>query len=304
MTLLLLLLLSLLLSLWLWLWLWLSLSAVVAGVGAVEAWCRSAVGAVETLVTAAVSGAVQPVSSRTAAPSTTMAHRSERITITPTSILWSSLRSQVTADAHPPVTPGPAGGQDREVSTRVVGIGGSVDAGSQSDLALRCVLARAVELGGDAQVYSGLELDLPPYHHGAVLPDPARDYVDAVRRADAVVISSPGYHGTVSGLVKNALDYLEELRGDQRPYLDGRPVGLVAVASGWQAAVGTLGTLRQIVHSLRGWPTPLGLSINSSVTHFDENGHTTDDSTSATIAMMARQLIDFGRPDGTTGSSG
>jgi FMN reductase len=145
------------------------------------------------------------------------------------------------------------------------------------------------------EVFSGLDLDLPPYHSGAVLPEPARNYVTAVRNADALVISSPGYHGTISGLVKNALDYLEELRTDDRPYLDGRPVGLVAVASGWQAAVGTLGTLRQVVHALRGWPTPLGLAINGSVTHFDDSGRTADRSTATAVTVMARQLIDFGR---------
>jgi FMN reductase len=182
-----------------------------------------------------------------------------------------------------------------QVSIRVVGIGGSVDVGSQSDRVLRSVLAEVAALGAETQLFSGLDLDLPPYHSGAVLPDAARDYVEAVRRADALVISSPGYHGTVSGLVKNALDYLEELRGDQRPYLDGRAVGLVAVARGWQAAVGTLGTLRQVVHALRGWPSPLGLSINSSVTTFDEHGHTDDESTAEAIAMLANQLVEFGR---------
>lgn len=166
-------------------------------------------------------------------------------------------------------------------------------AGSQSDQALRAVLSAVADRGAAVQVFSGMDLDLPPYHSGAVLPDPARDYIEAVRRADALVISSPGYHGTVSGLVKNALDYLEELRGDQRPYLDGRAVGLLAVARGWQAAVGTLGTLRQVVHSLRGWPTPLGLAINSSATHFDENGKTADDSVASSIAVLAGQLTDF-----------
>ena len=142
-----------------------------------------------------------------------------------------------------------------------------MDSGSQSDRVLRAVLSAVQELGAEVQVFSGRDLDLPPYHSGASLPAGAHDYVAAVRRADALVISSPGYHGTVSGLVKNALDYLEELRGDQRPYLDGRAVALVAVARGWQASVGTLGTLRQVVHALRGWPTPLGLAINSSSHH-------------------------------------
>lgn len=179
------------------------------------------------------------------------------------------------------------------MSIRVVGIGGSVDSGSQSDRVLRSVLSAVQGLGAEISVFSGLDLDLPPYHSGAVLPDMALDYVEAVRAADALVISSPGYHGTVSGLVKNALDYLEELRGDRRPYLDGRAVGLVSVAGGWQAAVGTLGTLRQIVHSLRGWPTPIGLSVNSNVTVFDEHGQTDDASTKGAIDVLAGQLVGF-----------
>jgi FMN reductase len=179
------------------------------------------------------------------------------------------------------------------VSIKVVGIGGSVDAGSQSDRVLRSVLTAVEKLGAEVSVYSGFDLDLPPYHSGAVVPDSVAEYIAAVRQADAVVITSPGYHGTISGLVKNALDYLEELRGDDRPYLDGRAVGLVAVARGWQASVSTLATLRQVVHALRGWPTPLGLAINSSATTFDESGYTSDDSVAGSITVLARQLVDF-----------
>lgn len=175
----------------------------------------------------------------------------------------------------------------------MVGIGGSVDADSQSERALRSVLAAVRGLGADVDSVTGRDLDLPPYHSGAVLPAAARPYVESIRRADAVVISSPGYHGTVSGLVKNALDYLEELRLDERPYLDGRPVGLIAVARGWQASVATLGTLRQVTHALRGWPTPLGMAIHSGHTTFDDNGYTTDVSTAQAVGAMALQLTDF-----------
>ncbi|MFI2028779.1 NADPH-dependent FMN reductase [Streptomyces buecherae] len=40
--------------------------------------------------------------------------------------------------------------------------------------------------------------------------------------------SAPTYHGTVSGVLKNALDYVNDLIGEPRPFLDGRPVGCVA----------------------------------------------------------------------------
>ena len=82
--------------------------------------------------------------------------------------------------------------------------------------------------------------------------------IEAVREADAIIIATPGYHGGVSGLVKNALDTLEELRADDRPYLDGRAVGCIVTAYGWQAAGSVLTSLRSIVHALRGWPTPFG----------------------------------------------
>ena len=158
---------------------------------------------------------------------------------------------------------------------------------------MRSVLAAGRRQGAETVSFTGRALDFAPYHSGAELPDSAREYIEAIRSADAVVISSPGYHGTVSGLVKNALDYLEELRTDRRPYLDGRPVGAVAVARGWQAAVGTLGTLRQVIHALRGWPTPLGLTINSAVTTFDAADVADDPAVMASAEMLAGQLTGF-----------
>ena len=73
-----------------------------------------------------------------------------------------------------------------------------------------------------------------------------------------------GVHGGPSGLIKNALDHLEELRDDERPYLDGRAIGCIVCAAGWQATATTLASLRSTVHALRGWPTPLGVTINST----------------------------------------
>lgn len=182
----------------------------------------------------------------------------------------------------------------------VIGIGGSADQGSQSDRALRAVLTAAERRGAHTRAFPAAALDFPSYRPGAPLPPAAGEYLAAVRGADAVVIASPGYHGTLSGLVKNALDYLEELRTDARPYLDGRAVGLIAVALGHQAAVGTLQTLRQVTHALRGWPTPFGLAVNSSQVHIGDDGQARtgpdgppDPATTAAIDLLAGQLVDF-----------
>ena len=41
----------------------------------------------------------------------------------------------------------------------------------------------------------------------------------AYRWADGLLVASPGYHGGISGMMKNALDYVEDLRADERVYL-------------------------------------------------------------------------------------
>jgi FMN reductase len=149
--------------------------------------------------------------------------------------------------------------------TFVVGLGGTVRPGSSSERALRGALAACEALGAETAVFAADDLGFPMYAPGVTEPDERTlRYLDAIRRADGIVLCSPGYHGGVSGLVKNAIDWVEELRTDARPYFDGRPVGLIVVADGWQATATTLSSLRSIVHALRGWPTPLGITVNAA----------------------------------------
>ena len=160
------------------------------------------------------------------------------------------------------------------MAIKVVGIGGSLRDGSQSERALRMALAGRRERRRRNRSRS----PAPTWCCRSTTPavperPPSRArLVEPCATADGVIIVSPGYHGALSGLVKNALDYVEDLRGDERPYLDGRAVGCVAIAFGWQAAVTTLTQLRTIVHALRGWPTPLGGAVNSAEVKFDEGG--------------------------------
>ncbi|MEC3975059.1 NADPH-dependent FMN reductase [Amycolatopsis sp. H20-H5] len=179
-------------------------------------------------------------------------------------------------------------------AVNVLGIGGSLREGSQSERALRIAIEGAAELGVTTELISGPELVLPFYDTALADRDErALRLIEGIRRADGIIVVSPGYHGALSGLVKNALDYVEDLREDTRPYLDGRAVGLAAVAYGWQAAVTTLDQLRTITHALRGWATPLGGSINSAETKFDEAGGASDEKSVRTLRLIGRQVAEF-----------
>lgn len=145
----------------------------------------------------------------------------------------------------------------------IVALGGTLRSESVTGRLLATALEIAAARGARTTLLTGDDIAFPHYEPGNAERDPVIGrYLEALRTADAVIVGSPGYHGTLSGLVKTALDYVEQLRADERVYFDGLPVGLIATAGGWQAAVSTLQALRTITHSLRGWPTPMGLAIN------------------------------------------
>ena len=161
---------------------------------------------------------------------------------------------------------------------------------------MQYVLQAAERAGAKTRLISGIALQLPMYQPDNPERTPAAtDLVGQLALADGIILGSPGYHGSISGLVKNALDYAEDLRNDARPYFSGRAVGCIATAGGWPGAVNTLGALRDIVHALRGWPTPMGAAINSSERVFDETGQCLIPRVAQTLDMMADEVLSFAR---------
>jgi len=174
----------------------------------------------------------------------------------------------------------------------VVGIGGTVRPGSAPERALQVALDSAGSSGAEVAIYHGKFLAGLP-HFSPSDPERTADtttMIESVRRADGLIIASPGYHAGVSGMVKNALDYLEDLQEDDRPYLSGRAVGCIATGSGWQATVSTLTSLRGIVHALRGWPTPLG----ATVTRTPDGGGQSEGKNRFQLETVGREVVQFG----------
>jgi FMN reductase len=180
--------------------------------------------------------------------------------------------------------------------TLILGIGGSTRPKSSTQRALEVSLRAAEREGAETCLIGGPDLILPMYDPSDAERSPgARRLMDGLRRCQGLIIASPGYHGSISGLVKNALDYIEDLHSDERIYLDDLPVGLIACAGGWQAAAQTLTALRTIVHALRGWPTPLGAALNTSTRFFDDAGECLDLAAKSQLETIGRQVVDFSR---------
>jgi FMN reductase len=181
-----------------------------------------------------------------------------------------------------------------ETRPLILGIGGTTRPGSTTERALKVALRAAAAEGADTVIITASDLVLPMYTTDlAARTAAAQRLVGLYRRCHGLVIASPAYHGSLSGLVKNALDYAEDLRMDERAYFDGIAVGVIACAGGWQAAVQTMGALREIAHALRGWPTPLGAALNTSIRLFDDAGECLDLSSKFQLENVGRQVVQF-----------
>lgn len=185
---------------------------------------------------------------------------------------------------------------DNPQAPLVVGIGGTTRPHSTSERILVKALAAAEALGARTQLFGGALLSKVPIYDPSAAAGSAElnAMLASVREADGLIIVTPGYHGSVSGVIKNVLDAFEELRADPRPYFEGRAVGCVVAADGWQAGGTALSALRSIIHALRGWPTPLGVTFNPSARPlFDDNGDLREPSDAQAIDRLARQVVEF-----------
>ena len=192
---------------------------------------------------------------------------------------------------------------DKQRPPLIVGIGGTHRPNSSSELAARYALRMAAQAGARVKMFDGPSLSFPLYNPADAARDPrAAALIQTLRKPDGIVIAAPAYHGGISGLIKNALDYTEDMNRDVRVYFDERAVGVIACAGGWQAAGATLAAMRSVVHALRGWNTPLGVMINSANKMFDGEA-CLDADVARNLDIMARQVVRFARGMGSLDAS-
>lgn len=184
----------------------------------------------------------------------------------------------------------------REGQLKVVGVGGTLREGSASLGALRRALAAAGEAGAETRLLDLRELDLPMYEPGMTLAEYGPGVgllVEELRGADAILVSTAAYHGTLAGVTKNALDFAQFLSGGEHPYFDGKVVGLISTAGGEQAGANTTGALVHVVHALRGVVAPLMVSIPRAWKMADGEGKITDEVYGGRLDSLGEQVVEL-----------
>lgn len=174
---------------------------------------------------------------------------------------------------------------------KVVGISGSLRAGSFNTATLRA----AQELAPDALDIEILTLeDVPLYSQDVEAqgwPPRVQALRDKVAAAEAVIFASPEYNYSVTGVLKNAIDWLSRPEGDAP--LNGKPAAIVGATPAFVGTARGQAHLRQIVfyNAMPLLPTAEVLIARASE-RFDGDGRLTDE---ATREVLKDMLVKFAR---------
>jgi FMN reductase len=175
--------------------------------------------------------------------------------------------------------------------TRIVGLGGSLRHTSNSRAALQQALQGAAGADAETRLLDLRELNLPMYNPDDDEPgEAAAQLLESCYSADGLIWSSPLYQGTISGALKNALDWLHGLGQRDPPFLHDKVIGLISAAGGTQG-LQAINTMEFAVRALRGWAVPYVVPVASADRVFEASGRIRDESVQGQLSMLGREVV-------------
>lgn len=169
---------------------------------------------------------------------------------------------------------------------RILGVQGSMKKNSQSKKMLELMIKETANYNADLKILDLSETILPLYNPDNKTQDnnEIRNVVELVGWADAFILASPDYHGSMSGSMKNFFDYFwKEFAGKLFAY----------VCSSHEKGLTVMDQMRTAVRQCYGWSMPYGISINPSV-DLDANGNMINLKLEDRLKMMARDTVIYG----------
>ncbi len=181
-------------------------------------------------------------------------------------------------------------GESNPAPIHVASICGSLRKSSYTRLALRMALRGAAEVGAQTSLIDLRNYELPlcdARRDESTYPDDVFRLRRDVGRAQGLILGTPVYHGSFSGVLKNALD----LMGFDE--FEGQMLGLVGVSGGRAGALNTLDSLRGIGRALHAWVIPEQVSIPQAWKAFDGAGRPKDPDLEERLWEVGRQVARF-----------
>ncbi|MDH5432183.1 MAG: NAD(P)H-dependent oxidoreductase [Nitrosopumilus sp.] len=167
---------------------------------------------------------------------------------------------------------------------KILGVASSMRESSYSTRVLKLALEKAEKRGAEIKLLDLRELQLPMYHPEQNSSPELDKVTEYVKWADAFVLASPDYHGSMSGVMKNFLDFFWS-------DFAGKTFGYICASH--EKGLTVMDQMRTVVRQCYGWSMPYGISVNSDQ-DFDKQGNITNENILSRIETIARDLAVYG----------
>ncbi len=177
---------------------------------------------------------------------------------------------------------------------RVLGVSGSLRAGSHNSMLLRAA-AELLPPEYELVEFDGLKA-IPPFDEDDEHARPAavRALDDAIAGADAVLLATPEYNQSIPGQLKNALDWLSRPLADSA--LRNKPTAVIGASTGLFGAVWAQAEARKVLVAIGARVIDRELPVGMAGDAFTTDGHLADDDLALTLAGIIAELAAETRP--------
>jgi len=172
----------------------------------------------------------------------------------------------------------------------IVGISGSLRPGSYTSLAVNIALEGAQASGASVRMLDLNDYALPFTQEIWSGGEPTAGILqlrEDVKSAQGLILGTPEYHASFSGVLKYALD----LMGFEE--FEGKMIGLIGIAGGRMGAANSLAGLRAVGRSLHAWVVPEQVSVSEAWNKFDQSGNLKDNELEESLKKVGRQVARF-----------
>ncbi|MCA9813238.1 MAG: NAD(P)H-dependent oxidoreductase [Nitrosarchaeum sp.] len=167
---------------------------------------------------------------------------------------------------------------------KILGVASSMRESSYSTRVLKLVLEKAEKRGAETKLLDLRVLQLPMYHPEQNDSPELDKVTEYVKWADAFVLASPDYHGSMSGVMKNFLDFFWS-------DFAGKVFGYICASH--EKGLTAMDQMRTAVRQCYGWSMPYGISVNSDQ-DFDSQGNIISENLLFRTETLARDLVAYG----------
>ena len=168
---------------------------------------------------------------------------------------------------------------------KVLGLAGEYRASSKSGMLVNAALNLAKSQGAEVVFWDLSEQPLPLVGEEGCWTHPnVQAFQALLSECDAFFLSSPEYHGTMSGVMKNTMDWMYD------KHVGGKVFGLMSTLGGVTNS-NTLNHMRIALRWLHGWPVPEQLAVGHVKEAFDKDGHLVDDSLKQRLESLVNSVL-------------